>query len=94
MVPGPQPIKAHFVHMTSLCKVGKKVQMFWFRPPPLQKAGYGPGYVTKWVTIISAHTGQSPVQTVPARPIQIRAHHYIDVCTDISNSTECRLSLS
>ena len=46
-------------------------------------------YVTKWVTITSAldHTGQSPVHTVPACPIQIRAHHHIDVYTDISK--EC-----
>ena len=42
-------------------------------------------YVTKWVTITSAHMGQSPVQTVPACPVQIGAHHHIDVCTDISD---------
>ena len=29
--------------------------------------------------------GQSPVQTVPACPIQIRAHHHIDFKTDINN---------
>ena len=42
---------------------------------------------TKWVTIMSERTGQSPVQTVPACPVQIRAHHHIDVCTDINNET-------
>ena len=31
--------------------------------------------------------GQSPVQTVSASSIQIRAHHHIDVCTDINNIT-------
>ena len=31
------------------------------------------------VTIMSARTGQCPVQTVPACPVQIRAHHHIDV---------------
>ena len=41
-------------------------------------------YVTKWVTVTSTLTGQSPVQTVPACPIQIRAHHHIDVYTDIN----------
>ena len=35
--------------------------------------------VTKWVTITSAHVGQSPVQTEPACPVQIRAHHHIAV---------------
>ena len=34
---------------------------------------------------MSTHVGQSPLQTVPACPIQIRAHHYIDVYTDINN---------
>ena len=33
--------------------------------------------VTKWVTITSALTGQSPVQ--------IGAHHHIDVYTDIND---------
>ena len=42
-------------------------------------------YITKWVTIMSTHVGQSPLQTVPACPIQIRAHNYIDVYTDINN---------
>ena len=28
--------------------------------------------------------GQSPIQTVPACPIQIRAHHHIDVYIDIN----------
>ena len=42
--------------------------------------------VTKWVTITSMLTGQSPVETVPACPVQIGAHHYIDVYTDINNS--------
>ena len=37
-----------------------------------------------WITITSARTGQSPVQTVPACPIQIRAHRHIDVYTDIN----------
>ena len=41
-------------------------------------------YVTKLVTITSPHTGQSPVQIVPACPVQIRAHHHIDVYTDIN----------
>ena len=41
-------------------------------------------YVTKWITITSTRTGQSPVQTVPACPVQIRAHHHIDVYTDIN----------
>ena len=44
--------------------------------------------VTKWVTITSALTGQSPVETVPACPVQIRAHHHIDVYTDINNKSE------
>ena len=35
--PGPQPIKAHFICMTSLHKVGKKVQNFWFGPPLYKK---------------------------------------------------------
>ena len=39
----------------------------------------------KWATITSALTGQSPVQTVPACPVQIRAHHHIDVYTDINH---------
>ena len=30
--------------------------------------------------------GQSPVQTVPACPVQIRAHHHIDVYTYINNA--------
>ena len=38
---------------------------------------------------MSAHTGQSPVQTVPACPVQIRAHHHIDVCTDINKYKLC-----
>ena len=29
--------------------------------------------------------GQSPVQTVPACPVQIRAHHHIDVYTDVNH---------
>ena len=41
-------------------------------------------YVTKWVTITSALMGQSPIQTVPACDVQIRAHHHIDVFTDIN----------
>ena len=41
--------------------------------------------VTKWVTITSVLTGQSPVETVPACPVQIGAHHHIDV-TDINES--------
>ena len=41
-------------------------------------------YVTKWVTITSVRTGQSPVQTMPVCPVQIRAHHHIDVYTDIN----------
>ena len=32
----------------------------------------------------SARTGLSPVQTVPACPVQIRAHHHIDGYTDIN----------
>ena len=40
--------------------------------------------VTKWVTITSAFTGQSPVEAVPACPVQIGAHHHIDVYTDIN----------
>ena len=35
--------------------------------------------VVIWVTITSALTGQSPVQTVPACPVQVRAHHHIDI---------------
>ena len=42
-------------------------------------------YVTKLVSITSVRTGQSPVQTVPAGPVQIRAHHHIDVHTDIND---------
>ena len=34
---------------------------------------------------MSTHTGQSPVQTVPACPVQITAHRHIDVYTDINN---------
>ena len=34
---------------------------------------------TKWVTITSALVGQSPVETVPACPVQNGAHHHIDV---------------
>ena len=30
-------------------------------------------------------TGQSTVQTVPACPVQIRAHHHTDVYTDIND---------
>ena len=41
-------------------------------------------YVTKWVTITSALTEQSPVQTVPACLVQIRAHHHTDAYTDIN----------
>ena len=40
--------------------------------------------VTKWVTITSVLTGQSPVETVPACPVQIGAHHHTDVYTDIN----------
>ena len=40
--------------------------------------------VTKWVTITSALTGQSPLETVPACPVQIAAHHHTDVYTDIN----------
>ena len=32
----------------------------------------------------SARTGQSPVQAVPACPLQIRAHHHIHVYTYIN----------
>ena len=32
---------------------------------------------------MSARTGQSPVQTVPTCPVQIRAYHHIDVDADI-----------
>ena len=35
--------------------------------------------------------GTSPVQTVPARPIQISAHHHIDVCTDINKGIILRI---
>ena len=35
--PGPQPIKAHFICMTPLCVVSKKVQNFWFEPPLYKK---------------------------------------------------------
>ena len=40
------------------------------------------------ITITSApdRTGQSPVQTVPACPVQIRAHDHIDVYTDINQT--------
>ena len=53
--------------------------------PPMQRLAQRCDccYVTKWVTITSVRMGQSPVQTVPAYPIQIRAHHHIDVYTDI-----------
>ena len=44
--PGLQPIRAQFVRTTSLCEVGTKIQNFQFGPP-LQKAGYGPGTLTK-----------------------------------------------
>ena len=37
--------------------------------------------------------GQSPIQTVPACPVQIRAHHRIDVYTDINN-TKINISFS
>ena len=42
--------------------------------------------VVIWVTITSVldRTGQSPVQTVPACPIQIRAHHHMSIQTSIS----------
>ena len=40
-----------------------------------------------WVTITSVHMGQSPIQTVPACPIQIRAHHHINVYIDINDFT-------
>ena len=43
-------------------------------------------YATKWVTITSTHTGQSPVRTVPACPVQIRANHHIDVNIDINKN--------
>ena len=51
-------------------------------------------YVTKWVTITSAHKGQSPVHTVPApaHPIQIRAHHHIDVYADINKLSGSNIS--
>ena len=41
------------------------------------------------ITIMSTldRTGQIPVQTVPACPVQIRAHHHIDVYTDINSVT-------
>ena len=44
-------------------------------------------FITKWVTIMSSlgRTGQSPIQTVPACPVQIRAHHHTDVYTDIND---------
>ena len=42
--------------------------------------------VTKWVTIMSVLMGQSPIETVPACPIQIGAHHHIDVYTDINHN--------
>ena len=35
---------------------------------------------------MSVHTGQGPVQTVPACPVQIRAHHHIDFYTDINET--------
>ena len=41
--------------------------------------------VVIWVTITFAHAGGSPVQTVPACPVQTRVHHHINVCTDINN---------
>ena len=44
--------------------------------------------VTKWVTIMSALTGQSRVQIVPTCPVQIGAHHHINVYTDI-NECSC-----
>ena len=34
--------------------------------------------------------GQIPVQTVPVCPVQIRAHHHIDVNTDINNDVIVR----
>ena len=40
--------------------------------------------VAKWVTITSVLMGQSPVETVPACPVQIGAHHHIDVKSDIN----------
>ena len=33
---------------------------------------------------MSVHMGQSPIQKVPACPIQIRAPHHKDACTDIN----------
>ena len=39
------------------------------------------------ISITSTLTGQSPIQTVPACPVQIRAHHHIDVYADINNNT-------
>ena len=35
--------------------------------------------------------GQSSVQTVPACPVQIRDHHYIDVYTDINKVIKTHL---
>ena len=48
--------------------------------------------VTKWVTITSALMGQSPVETVPECPVQIRAYHHIDVHTDINQVIQVFLS--
>ena len=39
--PGSWQIRAHFIYMTPLHGVGKKVQNFLFGPP-FRKAGYGP----------------------------------------------------
>ena len=36
------------------------------------------------VTSVLDRMGQSPVQTVPACSVQIRAHHHIDVYSDIN----------
>ena len=44
-------------------------------------------YVTKWVTVTTARMGQIPIQTGPPCPVQIRAHHHIDVYTDINDIT-------
>ena len=49
--------------------------------------------VTEWARITSALMGQSPVETVPACPVQIGAHHHIDVHTDI-NRGFCIIKIS
>ena len=33
-----------------------------------------------------------PIQTVPACSVQIRAHHHIDVYTDINQTLNCKIS--